>query len=108
VSRAVRALLLVLSLFAGAAGYVGCAPKLAPALAPASYSVNADDDRFLEDFSRRTFTFFWEQADPRTGIIRDRSTTGGGPANEASANIGSIASVGFGLSGMCIAAERGW
>jgi hypothetical protein len=108
VSRAVRTLLLVLSLFAGAAGYVGCAPKVSLAPTPASSRLEADDDRFLEDFSRRTFTFFWEQADPRTGIIRDRSTTEGGPANEASANIGSIASVGFGLSGMCIAAERGW
>ncbi len=29
---------------------------------------------FLEDLSRRTFMFFWEQADPGTGIIRDRST----------------------------------
>ena len=104
-SRAVRALLLVVSL---AAGNVGFAPPVAPALPPAAYRVNADDDRFLEDFSRRTFAFFWEQADRRTGIIRDRSTTDGGPANGASANIGSIASVGFGLSGMCIAAERGW
>ena len=53
--------------------------------------------------------FFWEQADPGTGIIRDRSGRDGGPsANTASRDIGSIASVGFGLTGMCIAAERGW
>ena len=52
--------------------------------------------------------FFWEQADPATGIVRDRSRTDGGPANEQATRIGSIASVGFGLSGMCIAAERGW
>ncbi len=53
--------------------------------------------------------FFWEQADPGTGIVRDRSGRDGGPsANTASRDIGSIASVGFGLTGMCIAAERGW
>jgi len=46
VSRAVRALLLVVSLFAGVAGYVGCAPMAAPALAPASYRVEADDDPY--------------------------------------------------------------
>ena len=73
-----------------------------------AYRLSADDERFLEDFSRRTFAFFWEQADPKTGIIRDRSTTEGGPANENAKNIGSIASVGFGLSGLCIAAARGW
>jgi hypothetical protein len=64
----------------------------------------ADDDRFLEDLSRRSFMFFWEQADPTTGIIRDRSRTDGTPVND----VGSIAAVGFGLSGLCIAAERGW
>jgi hypothetical protein len=63
-----------------------------------------DDDAFLEALSRRTFMFFWEQADATTGIVRDRARTDGTPVND----IGSIASVGFGLSGLCIAAERGW
>ena len=70
--------------------------------------LDKDDERFLEDLSRRTFAFFWEQADPTTGIIRDRSKTDGSPANENARDIGSIAAVGFGLSGLCIAAERGW
>src|SRR6185295_9792587 len=72
-------------------------------------NLSTEDDAFLEDLSRRSFMFFWEQADPETGIIRDRSGRDGGPsANTASRDIGSIASVGFGLTGMCIAAERGW
>jgi len=66
------------------------------------------DEAFLEDLSRRTFMFFWEQADPQTGIIRDRARTDGSPPDERARDIGSIASVGFGLTGMCIAAERGW
>jgi hypothetical protein len=66
------------------------------------------DDAFLDDLSRRAFMFFWEQADPRTGIIRDRARTDGSPPDERARNIGSIASVGFGLTGMCIAAEREW
>ncbi|HJR59209.1 MAG TPA: glucoamylase family protein [Vicinamibacterales bacterium] len=65
------------------------------------------DDAFLEELSKRTFMFFWEQADPSTGIVRDRSRTDGSPSPSAP-EIGSIASVGFGLSGLCIAAERGW
>jgi hypothetical protein len=76
---------------------------------PAQGSVlSRDDDQFLEDLSRRSFMFFWEQADPHTGIIRDRSKTDGSPASEVARNIGSIAAVGFGLSGLCIAADRGW
>jgi hypothetical protein len=74
----------------------------------ASGAISPEDDAFLEDLSRRTFLFFWEQADPRTGIIRDRARTDGSPPNERSRDIGSIASVGFGLAGMCIAAERSW
>lgn len=87
----------------------GCAwtraplPDSVPATAPAS-TISAEDDRFLEDLSRRSFMFFWEQADPDTGIVRDRSRTDGTPVND----VGSIAAVGFGLSGLCIAAERGW
>src|SRR6185503_4209711 len=72
-------------------------------------TLQAEDDAFLEDRSKRAFMFFWEQADPGTGIVRDRAGADGSPsANESSREIGSIASIGFGLSGMCIAAERGW
>jgi hypothetical protein len=87
-----------------------CAPKVVPqpSSAPAAYRLSGDDERFLEDLSRRTFSFFWEQADSATGIIRDRSKTDGSPASEGAREIGSIAAVGFGLSGLCIAAERGW
>ena len=52
--------------------------------------------------------FFWEQADPGTGIVRDRSRTNGEPVDGNARNVGSIAAVGFGLTGLCIAAERGW
>ncbi len=80
----------------------------APPGATRSAPLSKADDAFLEDLSRRTFMFFWEQADPGTGIIRDRSRTDGQPSSEQAREIGSIAAVGFGLSGMCIAAERGW
>jgi hypothetical protein len=88
-----------------------CAPQPTLEVAAsknAAYRLDKDDERFLDDLSRRTFTFFWEQADPTTGIVRDRSKTDGSPASENAREIGSIASVGFGLSGLCIAAERGW
>ena len=70
--------------------------------------LSAADDALLEDLSKRSFMFFWEQADPDTGIVRDRARTSGAPVEGASRDVGSIASVGFGLTGLCIAAERGW
>ncbi len=35
-------------------------------------AVSADDDKFLEDLSRRSFQYFWEYSDPDTGLTRDR------------------------------------
>src|SRR5580765_1669783 len=85
------------------------AARQAPRSRPAEYTLSKDNDAFLEDLSKRSFMFFWEQADSDTGIVRDRAGVDGGPsANESAREIGSIASVGFGLSGMCVAAARGW
>jgi hypothetical protein len=71
------------------------------ALAPA-------DDAFLEDLSRRAFLYFWEQADPQTGLVFDRATTVGARAIGRDYDAASIAATGFGLTALCIAAERGW
>jgi len=71
-------------------------------------SISTDDDRLLEDLSKRSFMFFWEQADRSTGIVRDRSRTDGRPVDGGARDVGSIAAVGFGLTGLCIAAERQW
>lgn len=65
-----------------------------------------EEDRFLEDLSRRCFRFFWEQADPGTGLVRDRALASAvEPDPRATA---SSAATGFGLTGLCIAAERHW
>ena len=104
--------LLVLAAWAALAACAatgGRAPAGDVARGRAVYPLSAEDDAFLEDLSRRAFLFFWEQADATTGIIRDRAgTDGAASANESAREIGSIAAIGFGLSGMCIAAERGW
>jgi hypothetical protein len=73
-----------------------------PALLPAR------NEAFLEDLSRRAFRYFWEQADPHTGLVMDRARTDGSPPDEKHRNIASIATTGFGLTALCIAAERGW
>lgn len=73
-------------------------------------SLSKQDDAFLEDLSRRSFRFFWEQADPKTGLVSDRARANGAPyeADHPSRNIASSAATGFGLTALCIAAERGW
>ena len=67
------------------------------------------DEAFLDDLQRRSFLFLWEQADPETGLVRDRAGADGGPsAHPRSRDVASIASVGFALSGIPVAARRGW
>lgn len=70
--------------------------------------LSARDQAFLEDLSRRSFRYFWEQADPNTGLVRDRARTDGSPHDETRRYIASIAATGFGLTALCIAAEHGW
>lgn len=53
---------------------------------------------------KRSFRFFWDEADPHTGLIADQAYARGGRPVE----VASIASVGFGLTGICIADRRGW
>ena len=78
------------------------------AVAQRALTLSAADDALLEDLSKRSFMFFWEHADPATGIVRDRAQTNGSPVDTNARDVGSIASTGFGLTGLCIAAERGW
>ena len=76
-------------------------------LACARFARAAEDDAFLEDLSHRCFRLLWEQSDAATGLTVDRARTDGTREPRA-ANIASIASTGFALSGLCIAAERQW
>src|SRR5438128_897596 len=45
--------------------------------AGAAFPVSPDDDRFLEDVSRRAFLYFLEQWNPKTGLFRDRAHADG-------------------------------
>jgi hypothetical protein len=63
------------------------------------------EDPLLELESRKSFEFFWKEANtdkqsPGYGLIRDRA-----PGNP---ELSSVASVGFGLTALTIGAERGW
>jgi hypothetical protein len=73
-----------------------------------NYSLSAADEIFLEDMERREFRYFWEQADPTTGLVADRARTDNSPMDEDHRDVASIAATGFGLTALCIAAERKW
>ena len=78
------------------------------AVGPERYSLSKIEDSFLEDLSHRAFLYFWEQADPSTGLVLDRVRADGSPHDETHRGVASIAATGFGLTALCIAADRGW
>jgi len=68
-----------------------------PALSP-------EDDQFLNDVENANFQFFWEQGSPRTGMVKDRCNV----QTERQGDAASIAATGFGLTALCIGAQRGF
>lgn len=66
--------------------------------------VSPDDDALLEDLEHKIFQFFWEQANPDTGLVRDRCNVRA--SNQTT--LSSIAAVGFGLTALCIGVKRGY
>ena len=77
---------------------------------PQPARLSTADEAFLEDLERGSFRYFLEHADPQTGLVLDRAHTDG-TAHDASHhnhNVASTAATGFGLTALCIAAERGW
>lgn len=99
----------VLALGVAWAGSTACSTALWPPPTP-PYVLTSADEAFLEDLSRRSFRYFAEQADPATGLVRDRARAreDAVPAPGPDADVASIAATGFGLTGLCIAAQRGW
>jgi hypothetical protein len=71
---------------------------------PTKYRFTRDEDQFLEELERACFQFFWDESNPYTGLVKDRSQANG----TDSRNVASIAATGFGLGGLCIADFRGW
>jgi hypothetical protein len=79
-------------------------PQSRPPALPANTHLSQDDDQFLEDLERANFAFFWEQASPQTGLVKDRCNVRG-PDH---AVVASIAATGFGLTALCIGHKRGY
>jgi hypothetical protein len=69
---------------------------------------SASDDALLDDLSRRSFRYFWEQSDKGTGIVRGRARFDGAEYPAERRDVGSTGDTGFGITAMCIGAERKW
>ena len=88
-------------LLAGSCGGGG-GPSFAPA--PAGDGYPGTDTQLLDEIERAAVLYFWEQADPTTGQVKDRALAAG---NDTS-TVSSIAATGFGLTALTIADSRGY
>ena len=68
------------------------------------YRLTGADRRLLDELISRGVRFFDENADPQTGLVKDRCR-GSGPDERP---IASIAATGFGLTALCMAEARGF
>jgi len=85
-----------------------CCIALAHALPAVGLELTEVDERFLDLIQRKAFDFFWQEADPETGLVRDQANNFDQTKEEHRLHRASIASVGFGLSAYCVGVERGW
>jgi len=75
---------------------------LSPQISAQSGKPPSDD--LLVEIEKRACLFLYEQADPKTGLVKDRAIHSGTDTH----TISSIAAVGFALSAMCIAHANGF
>ena len=77
---------------------------LASDLALSPLDLEGSDSVLLDELERTSFEFFWNEANPSSGLILDRANANGGSSRRKA----SIAATGFGLTALCIGAERGY
>src|SRR6202162_798997 len=66
--------------------------------------LSAEEDQFLNELEIASCLFFWEQGNPKTGMVKDRCNVHNDKPGVAS----SIAATGFGLTALCIGEQRGF
>lgn len=92
-------------LIAGTALTQGCGSGAGNSAAPpGGDGYPGTDDQLLDEIEAAAFRYYWEQADPATGQIKDRALAAGNDTRTLS----SIAATGFGLTVLCIGDQRGY
>jgi hypothetical protein len=93
-----------MSLLASPLNTIASCGKLTPQLfaEPAGAPYKGTDEQLLEEIQRATFNFFWNEASPKTGQVKDRALANGNDSRK----MASIAATGFGLTSLCIGDQR--
>jgi hypothetical protein len=86
---------------AGVLSGVGLLPQ---ALASVEKPFSDEDEKLLEELEYANYLYFWEQANPQNGLVRDRFNVRG----KDPGGVASIAATGFGLTALCIGEKRGY
>jgi len=86
---------LVLAMLGCSCAGTGAARPAAPS--PVAYKLSRAETAFLDTLERRTFSWFWDLSDAKTGLTPDRWPT---------KSFSSVAAVGFALTAYPIGAER--
>ena len=68
-----------------------------------SASAQITTEALLDTIQHTAFNYFWYEANPANGLIKDRAAVSGTSNAPCS-----IASVGFGLTAICIGVDHGW
>lgn len=89
------------ALAAPLAWLAACSSERTSRSAPASPE---SDEQVLDEIERCAFQFFWNEAGPATGQVKDRALANGNDTRTVS----SIAATGFGLTALCIGDARGY
>src|SRR5215471_4378304 len=71
---------------------------------PTSAPFEGTDEQLLDEIQRASFEFFWNEASPKTGQVKDRALANGNDSHTMS----STAATGFRLGCLCIGDQRGY
>src|SRR5262245_47611167 len=89
---ALRSLAAALAVAAAVVAALGAGPAARPAQAITT-------DALLDTLQHTGVMYFWNEANPANGMVKDRSTPN---------SVSSIAATGFGLTALTIGVDRGW
>src|SRR5437762_6271113 len=82
-----------------------CQKRRAPSFVePNGAPFEGTDEQLLDEIQRASFEFFWNEASPKSGQVKDRALANGNDSRMMS----SIAATGFGLTSLCIGDHRGY
>src|SRR6266704_5982636 len=88
------------------AGMLSASGQIPVAVIKPKQPFSREDDQLLDDMQRLNCCFFWEQASPETGLVKDRCNAR--RATTDNSTVASIAATGFGLTALCIGDRRGF